>query len=452
MSRDILLARFLNNGAIDNTFGNNGRVLLDPNLGGSDNVSDMKLDANNNIVIVGRSFTLNGQYLIARLLTNGDLDTSFNHTGMVSGGGNFDDSWHGCTLEPNGDITVVGALSDAGGSDKVIARYTSKGTLDSSFGFNGMNVLDEAANEVFTSIFRQSNNRYYMVGNTTGVDKLYAYDSTGNPVGSFGTSGKFSFNLPNGLRAYVLDVALEGNDLFIAGYARNMQTNKVDILVGKMNDNGVLNTAFGFNGYYRADLASGENDLASVIRILGDGSIFLAGDVDDANGISIPSSFLLASDGSLYSSYGTNGVMQYPVNGSNIAYTTHMTQNAQGQFTLMLWRVGQGGKLDAALLRLKTNTSGIGLDEPTRLTQLLTYPNPAIHHVYVQLVGPSDDNLIFSLVDVSGRMVAHTTTHVQKGPNTIDLSHLIHQTAPGLYLLQVHNGEQWIAQSKLMLE
>jgi hypothetical protein len=91
--RDVLLARFLANGTPDNTFGFNGRAYFDPLLGGSDYVLDMKLGANNSIIVVGRSYTNNGQYFIARFLSTGELDTTFNQNGAVTGGNTSEDAW-----------------------------------------------------------------------------------------------------------------------------------------------------------------------------------------------------------------------------------------------------------------------------------------------------------------------------------------------------------------------
>lgn len=438
MNRNVLISRFTTNGTIDPSYGTNGTVIFDPFIGGADYVLDMKLDGNNRMVIVGRSFTSNGQYYISRFLPNGDLDTTFNHTGIVSGGGNFDDFWWGCEIEPNGDITTVGALSDGDGSNKVIARYKVNGTLDSAFGFNGMNVLDESAAESFKLIYRKNSNRYYVIGQTDGVDKLYAYDGSGNLISSFGNAGKFTFNQIPGQRVYVLDMALEGNDVFISGYTRNMQTNKTNLLVGKMNQNGVLNNNFGFNGYYNADMASGNYDLASEIKILSDGSIFLAGEIYDANDISIVTTFLLASDGSLYSSYGTNGMIHYPIANSGSTFPLFMTEDNLGRQTILMWNVGQGGKLEAVLMRIKTTVSGIGVDElSTRLTHASTYPNPATEALYVTLHVETNTSLTFSLIDITGSRLATKTLDVNSGENTLDLTEMITAAPAGMYLLNI---------------
>jgi uncharacterized delta-60 repeat protein len=451
MSRNVLLASYTSNGILDNSYGANGKVIFDPLIGGSDYAMDMKLDPNNRLVVVGRSYTINGQYFISRFLPNGTLDTSFNHSGTVTGGGSFDDFWSGCAIEPNGDITTVGALSDGDGSNKVIARYKANGTLDSAFGFNGMNVLDESAAESFKLIYRKNSNRYYLVGQTNGVDKLYAYDGSGNLISSFGNAGKYTFNQIAGQRVYVLDMALEGNDVYFSGYTRNMQTNQTNLLVGKMNQNGLLDNNFGFNGYYNADMAAGNYDYASEIKILADGSIFLAGNIYDANDMGITTTFLLASDGTLYSSYGTNGMIHYPIANSENTFLMHMTEDSQGRLAMLLWNVAQGGKLEAIVMRLKTTVSGIGIEELSpRLMHATTYPNPATESLYVTLHVETNSVLTFSLIDISGSRLATKTLDVNSGENTLDLTELIIAAPAGMYLLSITNQETPMATLKVV--
>jgi uncharacterized delta-60 repeat protein len=448
--RDVLLARFNANGTPDNSFGFNGRAYFDPLLGGSDYVLDMKLGANNTIVIVGRSYTNNGQYYIARFLSNGELDTTFNQNGVVSGGNISEDAWWGCTIEPNGSITTVGVLSGGDGNDKVITRYLSNGNLDVNFGFNGMNVLDESADEQFTQIYRQNSTRFYVVGETNGVEKLYAYDGSGNLSNAFGTAGKFSFNQLTGYRVYVHDVALLGNDVYVAGYARNMQTNKTDVLVCKMNNNGVLDNAFGTNGYYRADLGSGRNDIATEIKILADGSVFLAGETEDANGDYTPASYLLASDGSLWSSYGTNGLMHYSLANSESAHVMHMAEDAQGKLTLFCWSSAIGGKVEGVLVGLKTSISGIGLEELAPFADLVAYPNPATDNLFARFTSAAAGTHNFVLLDVSGKITSTESFSISAGENIVDLSGLLRNTRQGVYILQIESMGALIASFKIM--
>jgi len=83
---DLFVAKFKNNGQLDNTFANNGIFTFNnSDFNGDDSGYDLSIDNNGKIVVVGNTNVAmnNKNILILRLNSDGTLDTSFNNTGIL---------------------------------------------------------------------------------------------------------------------------------------------------------------------------------------------------------------------------------------------------------------------------------------------------------------------------------------------------------------------------------
>jgi uncharacterized delta-60 repeat protein len=74
--------RLAASGAVDESFGTAGRVLLD-GTGGLDAGAAVAVQADGRLVVVGRGSSINENFLVARLHDNGDVDTSFGDLGTL---------------------------------------------------------------------------------------------------------------------------------------------------------------------------------------------------------------------------------------------------------------------------------------------------------------------------------------------------------------------------------
>ena len=138
------VARFDKNGNLDNSFGIGGKVIT---LIGSSRsgIEDIAIQQNDN-KIVATGYSFNGdlfQFTTVRYNQNGSLDNSFGNNGIViTPVNNFSSEPNSVVIQNDGKILVGGYITttkfENGDRDYAIVRYNSDGSLDNSFGVNGI--------------------------------------------------------------------------------------------------------------------------------------------------------------------------------------------------------------------------------------------------------------------------------------------------------------------------
>jgi uncharacterized delta-60 repeat protein len=135
---DFLLIRLNDDGTADHSFSQDGLAFVSVDSGGS-TAQAVAVQSNHRVVACGS--TTNGpggeRFAVARLLSTGGLDTSFSSDGKATV--NFSPTDDFCTaVVLDGGSIVLGGLADfSGAADCALARLTSSGHLDGTFGTNG---------------------------------------------------------------------------------------------------------------------------------------------------------------------------------------------------------------------------------------------------------------------------------------------------------------------------
>jgi len=268
--------RFNTNGTLDNTFGTNGSVLITaagilPTSGGIAVQSDGK------IVIVSRD-------IVARLLANGQFDSTFGSGGVApTVGSNL--GGNSVAILSNGQILI--------GSGNVTSLYTAaNGSLVTTFGINGQTAgfpFDGVGGVVVTT--DPTTNRIKIVtagslttspsltfGQATSGFLLVRYTSNGTIDNSFGSHGGIATPFPGNLFSQAFAVAAQTNGDIVAvgqtaltdvngpsnfGLARYLPTGQIDTTFG---NGGFVSTAFGSSAAF-----------ANTVLIQTDGKIVVAG-------------------------------------------------------------------------------------------------------------------------------------------------------------------------------
>ncbi|MCX5924773.1 MAG: hypothetical protein NT124_00540 [Candidatus Dependentiae bacterium] len=147
------IARFNPQGEFNANFGPNGNGLVLVNYSAAgfsvaspSSLHDTIIDSENRIVVVGNVQDRDGFDVIsiARYLSNGSPDTSFNGTGVQTVPFNRDAEGLSVAFDQLNRILITGvATTDNNGTqEQVVVRLLPDGTIDRNFGTNGLVVTD----------------------------------------------------------------------------------------------------------------------------------------------------------------------------------------------------------------------------------------------------------------------------------------------------------------------
>jgi titin len=139
-SDDFAVARLSIDGALDGSFDADGKRTVD--FGSTSEIGKgVTVDSLDRIIVAGRS---NDDFAVARLTTDGALDSSFDDDGkQLVDFGNTSGSSQAVTVDAQDRIIVVGgSVQSETGGDFAVARLTTDGALDGSFDGDGKKLID----------------------------------------------------------------------------------------------------------------------------------------------------------------------------------------------------------------------------------------------------------------------------------------------------------------------
>lgn len=171
-------------------------------------------------------------------------------------------------VQPDGKL--VGAGYD--GNSWMLTRYNSNGTLDNSFGINGIETAEIATASVAYGVALQSDGKIISAG-IINNDQFFVFrnNTNGSPDNSFGTNGQVIVqNIINGAQANCVSVQNDGK--IIAG---GFQVDNADVqkfMLLRLNQNGTSDSSFGTNGIATTSIQS-FGDVINALTIQADGKI-----------------------------------------------------------------------------------------------------------------------------------------------------------------------------------
>jgi uncharacterized delta-60 repeat protein len=188
------IARLTGDGALDSTFSGDGKQLVDPNPIAW-NVSEfayLALDSGDRIVVAGGAYTGNGHhshFTTIRVDSEGSLDTTFSDDGIqVINFDGFSSKANAVTVDTADRILIIGVS----GADFAMARLTKSGTLDTTFSSDGKLLTDivQSNDEFVTDIEYQADGKVLVLGQSNyGSTAIARYTTDGSLDASFGTAG-----------------------------------------------------------------------------------------------------------------------------------------------------------------------------------------------------------------------------------------------------------------------
>jgi uncharacterized delta-60 repeat protein len=277
---DFALARYNADGSLDTSFDADGKTTT--SFSTRSEINSIKLLANGQILATGfvRSTDaineFEADFVLVKYNSNGSLDTSFGVNGKLVSteftplqyASGFAES---ILFQTDGKIILVGTINNGGpgiGGNFALARYNANGTVDTSFGVDGLVNIPFPYDE-------------FIVG------------------GSLGVIAENAIMQPDG-------------KIIVVGY--NPGGGKENYAIARYNTDGTLDNSFGTKGVVRTDVgdsdrySSANGDHARSVNLLADGKILVSG---DAHPISSPSGFAIVkynSDGSIDNIYGESSL------------------------------------------------------------------------------------------------------------------------------------------------
>ena len=316
---DIALVRFNPDGSLDTAFGSGGKLTTD--IGGKDDTgASLALQSDGKFVVAGTSYVSGWpHFAVLRYNSDGSLDASFGSGGLVTTAiGSIDNGASGSSVavQNDGKIVVAGQRK----SDFALVRYNSDGSLDNTFNGTGKVTTDIASSsdDYARQVVVQSDGRIVVGGFFLGGDNnnfvLVRYTSNGSLDSSFGTGGKVKTDLGSREdRASGLALQSDGKILLGGGWGNG---SRFDFALVRYNVNGSLDTTFNGTGKVITDIGNNSNDTGASVTVQGNGKILVVGASGTVNNVDF-AVVRYNSNGSLDSSFGTAGKVTTAIGSSH---------------------------------------------------------------------------------------------------------------------------------------
>ncbi|WP_207215802.1 hypothetical protein [Pseudolysobacter antarcticus] len=253
------LARFTSGGAIDTSFGTSGKLITRVGPDDAFAKAMTKDAAGNFLVAGYSSSYLTGNpvFTVVRYSPSGVADSTFGFAGYAgvaeTSGGTAQAA--AITMDGNGAIVVAGSIASLAYPSGAFAvtRLLASGAPDPSFNSGNIAVVGFANGGAANAVAVDASNRPILAGfalptgATSSLMTLARFTSAGALDTSFGSGGVASPPLSGCTEASASGIKLDAlGRAFVSGTCKNTQN---VLVLAHYNANGTLDTAFAPNGY-----------------------------------------------------------------------------------------------------------------------------------------------------------------------------------------------------------
>lgn len=272
------------NGTIDTTFGNQGKSIfsMSSSSSTSNQIKDIALQADGKIIVAGTYYNYpSTDFAVARLNTDGSLDSDFSNDGKVLIGftytstTNYDEAHRIKIL--NDSRILIGGTTYFG--DGAWCMLQPDGSLDSTFGTGGKKTFATDSNFNFGSLYFLPDNSILLGGNYSGNNDdaaLYKISLNGTLDTTFGNNGKAIVDLDNSSSdGAIVDLDIDSTGkIYAVGNTSTGGTSYFYLL--NFNSNGTLNTDFSYDGKVLVNFGANYN-YGNSVSVQPNGKVLLAG-------------------------------------------------------------------------------------------------------------------------------------------------------------------------------
>jgi uncharacterized delta-60 repeat protein len=276
------LARFSPDGTLDPGFGSGGKVIT--NVGINSSINDLAIQPDGKIVVGGGNGDWGDarNFIVARYLSNGTLDQTFGTGGVAFtnfyGRGGMA---RALAVQPDGKIVEVGytGLPSYPWGALGAVRFNSDGTLDATFGTGGKATTSFGAGGAGWDVALRPDGKIVAVGGAStnaanGGFGVAQFNSDGTLDTSFGGVG-WVFTDFGSSSDDARSVALRPDGKIVAAGDWVTPSYNGDFALAQYNADGSLDTSFGVRGKVTTDFGSSE--AANALAVQPDGAVVAAG-------------------------------------------------------------------------------------------------------------------------------------------------------------------------------
>lgn len=269
---DFLLIRYNPNGGLDSTFDGDGIVQTDFNLGTDDDGYELAIQSDGKIIVAGSSNTV---LALSRYHSNGSLDSTFDYDGrliITSISVYMNNYWEEpvyMKLQPDGKILA--------GCKDVLARLNVDGSVDSSFGINGIVGLPHWMSDLAV----QPDSKIVLAGTTGPHFAVVRLESNGDLDNNFGNNGVVTpyYWQPGGPDQLATSIVLQPDGKILAsGYeVSGVLNDGKEFVLMRFNHDGGLDSSFSADGVVIINFLTQFEGESHASAITPDMKIILAG-------------------------------------------------------------------------------------------------------------------------------------------------------------------------------
>jgi uncharacterized delta-60 repeat protein len=468
----IEVVRLNPDGSLDTSFNQTGFATYAPNPGGTWIFTDVKVMSDGKILIGYTSQNLfNSRSTLLRLLPNGAVDASFGNAGKIDIGMTLigDATWlYSIALQTDGKILANCLATTSSASQKyIIARIKTNGTLDTSFGINGLArcpyLPGENRHVIANTICLQNDGKILATGiiPTDGINAdtmfILRYNTNGTPDATYGingivkTSGTF---VPGAMDIDATDHA------YVIGIG-SVNTYNDTFYLMKFSPTGPIVSSFGVGGTLTVNAklaiwnAHEQLTFAGRLALQPDGKILVAGN-SDTSSTSLFRLCRLLPDGQMDATFAPNGTIT--VNRGVRDYCSNLLIQPDGKILLTgFYRTGEGSFDTARVLAMRFCDSisalniAIGTDQNQDVTNI--YPNPLVNggNFTIEYNNSGGSRTIeFCLTNITGQQVGKGRLYMKKGQGSENIT-LPNKLITGTYILCIYDGPNLLKYQKIMV-
>ncbi len=284
-----------------------------------DSFQDVIIQDDQKILGIGLSFDDNyySSVYVIRFMPDGSVDSEFGVNGIFRYELDFEALAYSGVINSDGKIILVGSTTNYIDYRMLLIQLNSDGTLDSSFGEDGVvtasiGLADEFQSDQASAIALDSNENILICGfsldeNSSARPVVLRFSQDGVLDTTFGESGVATIPISNAENTFDCVAVQPDGKIIAAGHYANDILWYVALVV-RFNVDGTLDTTFGNEGIVKYSYSDVDDEVYDMV-IAPDGKIILAGFSGSQDYNYNTLLMRLTSDGVLDSTFGVDGIV-----------------------------------------------------------------------------------------------------------------------------------------------